>query len=743
MPEATLIRTVGHGGILPRTMSYEHWSSANKVCVIGAGTMGSGIAAHLANLGFQVTLLDLSDESVQAGFARARNARPPHFFLPDTADNVRLGSIDKNFDWIAEADWVCEAIVEKLDAKRELFERLDGHIPETAAITTNTSGLQISLLAEGRSESFQRRFLGTHFFNPPRYLKLLEVIPTEQTDPEAILAITKFLEDKVARRVVVAKDTPGFIANRFGMWSMIHAIHVTEKLGLSVEQVDAICGPFLGRPRSAAFRLNDLVGLDIMQDIALNLFKRCPDDPYRDQLQTPASMRVLLERGWIGDKAGQGYYRREGKEFVAFDLNTHAYRQRQDVSYPDLDAIAKEPLGQRVSKALDMRNEAGEFLRAHLLPVLNYANYLKEEISHSVLDFDRVMMWGFGWEMGPFAMIDALGPDKVGLTRNFYRTGEQRSFDGAWAALPEEPQYRQLTDYPVIEQHGSFTVRDLGDGAVSVGLTTKMGTINPTLVKELSGWLDSHDNFILAGESKHFSLGFDLTWFQSRIEASDWEGIDEGLYELQQLAAKLSTKYCVAAVHGYCLGAGLELALQCPILVAQSDALIGFPEARVGLFPGGGGTALLAHRAQAAGSKAIVEMALRLTQGEVSVNADHARAIGFLRATDLTVYHPERLITEAKAALKGAQPVAAPSWSLPSGPLAGMIDREQDSLKAKGILTEHDELIGDKIKHIFTRSTSIEDALGKERQSFLELCQKALTQARIRHMIESGKPLRN
>ncbi len=724
-------------------MAYEHWSSAEKVCVIGAGTMGSGIAAHLANLGFQVTLLDLSPESTQLAFEKARNSRPSHFFLPETADKIRLGSMQENLDWATEADWVCEAIVEKMDAKRALFERLDEILPSTTAVTTNTSGLQISLLAEGRSEAFRQRFLGTHFFNPPRYLKLLELIPTADTAPDAIFEMTRFLEDKVARRVVLAKDTPGFIANRFGMWSMIHAIHITEKLGLSIEQVDAICGSFLGRPRSAAFRLNDLVGLDIMQDIANNLHARCPGDPHIETLQTPKSMATLLDKGWIGEKAGQGYYRREGKELVAFDLITHAYRQRQEIVFPDLDAIAREPLGHRIAMALDMRNEAGEFLRHHLVPVLQYANYLKEEISHSVLDFDRVMMWGFGWEMGPFAMIDAIGPEKLGIAEKSYEGNSQRSFSGGWTPLPVEPQYRQLQDYAIVEQFETFNVRDLGDGILAACIKTKMGTINPTLAKELDAWVDVHDRFVLASEAKHFSLGFDLTWFNERIEAEAWQEIDDALFALQSLAIKLSLKSVVAAVHGYCLGAGMELAFQCAQVVALSDTMLGFPEAKVGLFPGGGGTAELALRTQEHGAKALVEMAVRLTQGQSSANADQARSLGYLRGTDVTVYHPERLITEARQLAKSVEPHPRPVWAVPEGPLGGMIDREQDVLRGKAVITEYDEQIGDRIKAIFTKASSFDEALGKERQLFVELCQKALTQARIRHMIETSKPLRN
>lgn len=728
----------------PDMGSFESLSSTRKVCVIGAGTMGSGIAAHLANIGFDVTLLDLTHESVESAFERSKNSKPPHFFLSETADNIRLGSIRENLDWASEADWVCEAIIEKPEAKQALFAQLDEILPRSVPITTNTSGLEIQLLAEGRSWHFRKRFMGTHFFNPPRYLKLLELIPTSETSPENVAAMSAFLEERVARRVVVAKDTPGFIANRFGMWAMYHAVHVAEKLGLSIEQVDAITGPFLGRPKSGSFRLNDIVGLDIMKDIANNLMERCPNDPHIGVLKDPASLAFLFEKGSIGEKAGQGYYRREGKEFVALDLTTLAYRQRQEPDLAVLKSTAKMPLAERLNVALGGRDEVGEYLRHYLLPTLEYANYLKEEVSHSVQDFDRVMKWGFAWEAGPFEMIDIIGPDKFKLTKPFYQSGYLLDFAGNYVQIPEEPEYRTIHDYPILEKLETFNLRDLGEGVKAISLTTKMGTINPRLVDELDLFLENHSGpTVLCSEAKHFSLGFDLNFFLQKVEAQQWEEIDESLYKLQNLALKLSHRPFVSAVHGYCLGAGLELAFQCQTVVAHADAMIGFPESKVGLFPGGGGTAELALRTSQVGIKAMTDMAVRLTLGEVSNNADHARHIGYLRSTDLTIYHPERLLTEARAVAKLITVVDRPSWVKVEGPLTGMIDREQDQLKAKGLISEFDETIGDKVKAIFAKSQSFEEALGKERQLFVELCQKALTHARIRHMVENGKPLRN
>lgn len=727
-------------------MSYENWNSASKVCVIGAGTMGSGIAAHLANIGFEVTLLDLTQESVNEAFDRAKAARPPHFFVPETASRIRLGSIEENLEWVSEADWVCEAVVEKMDVKRALFEQIEPLLRDDAMISTNTSGLQIGLLSEGRGESFRKRFLGTHFFNPPRYLKLLELIPTEETDQAAVERYVEFLENRCARRVVVAKDTPGFIANRFGMWSMFHAIHSAERLNLSVEQVDAICGPFLGRPKSGAFRLADIVGLDIMQDIANNLLARCPNDPYIDALNTPRSMATLAERGFIGGKAGAGYYKREGKELLALDLGTLVYRQPYEVNIPSLQEFRKLPLAERLVRALDARDEAGEYLRVHLLPVLSYADYLKEEISHSVRDFDDVMKWGFGWEMGPFEMIDSIGPKTLGLGSDpFYKDSSQRDFSGLYVTIPTKPEYATIRDFPILETMPCFNVRDLGDGVRAIGLTTKMGTINPTVVADLTQLLDGGalDRFVLTSEGPHFSAGFDLQFFQQAIADGDMDRIDQALIALQNLSVGLRKHRSVAAIFGYTLGAGAELALGCSRICAHAETSFGLPESKVGLLPGGGGTAMMAQRSQKGGAKSAVEACVAIATGFVSANADDARSAGLLGPEDVTVYHPDRLLFEAKSMAIQVEPQGEMDWAVPPGPIGGMVDRELEGLAAKGEFSAHDSLIAAQIKHVFTKPTSFQGALDEERIGFLTLCRTGLTLARIRHMLETGKPLRN
>lgn len=711
--------------------------------------MGGGIAAHLANLGFEVSLLDSSTQSVEEAFARLKSAKPPAFYTPDVSHRIRLGNTEDNLDWIREADWVCEAIIEKLDAKKSLYARIEPFLPEDSFISTNTSGLEISLLSADRSASFRRRFLGAHFFNPPRYLKLLELIPTDVTDPEVVASMSQFLEERVARRVIIAKDTPGFIANRFGMWSMYHAVHVAEMLRLTVEEVDLITGPFIGRPKSGSFRLNDIVGHDVMRDIAANLIQRCPHDPNISVLELPTSITHLLARGWIGEKSGHGYYRRDGKELLALDLQNYVYRQKQEVTLPTIQKLAKLPLGVRVREALDQKDEVGEYLRHYLVPTLRYADFLKQEISHSVLDFDRVMEWGFGWEMGPFAMIDAIGPDRLGLNGpKFYGDSTYRSFEGKTVSIQRKPEFAELRDTPVISQKPSFELRDLGDGVTAIALTTKMGVITVDLVEELIALFEGEapEPYVLTNGGRAFSVGFDLRFFQEAIAQQQWSKIEFALARLQRLGEMLEGTRGVAAIFGYCLGAGLEIALSIPQIVAQAEANIGLPESKVGLIPGGRGVTLMRNYNQFS-AKRLEEVTMTMARGEVATNAEQARSLGYLRATDVTVFHPDRLLFEAKKAVL-AEPFSAgtlgrPVWKSLSGPLSGMIDRSLETAAKKGEMSEYDLLIGNRLKQIVSRANNYENSLARERSEFLELCNQALTLARIKHMLDTGKPLRN
>jgi 3-hydroxyacyl-CoA dehydrogenase len=713
-------------------------AAIRQVVVLGAGTMGGGIAAHLTNLGFKVSILDVSQAAVQAGFDRTRTAKPAAFYAPSKAEEIRLGNTTDHLAWISEADWIIEAVSERPAIKAAVYEAVSPHVRPDAFLTTNTSGLEIGMLAATLPANLQSRFLGTHFFNPPRYLKLLELIPHAGTDSAVTTRLHEFLETQVARRVVRAKDTPGFIANRFGMWSMYHAIRTAEKLHLTVEQVDAITGPFLGRPKSGSFRLADIVGLDVMDDIGRNLIERCTNDSEVSVLERPASVSELIGRGWIGEKVGQGYYRREGSELLAFDLTTHAYRQRQEPVLPSLTELGKLPLVERLRAAIQQRDEVGEYLRLYLEPLLAYATKIAPEISHSVLDFDRVMQWGFGWQLGPFELADVLIPPA-----KWYSTGTYLGYSGENHRIPEPEEYRKLEEYPLVDQTETLKIRDLGDGVLAASIATRAGVVTPNLLTDLVERIPKHrGRWVLSSETPNFSVGFDLKNILAKIDAEAWTEIDEMLAGLQAFGEFLETQPIVAAVSGYCFGGGYEVAFSCPLVVADAESKIGLPETKVGLIPGGRGS-IMVRRHNQSNAKRLVDAAMTVTLGEVSASADHARTLGYLRPDDVTSYHPDKLIYTAKQAALGLQIQAAPAWAPVSGPVVGMIDQAQQNAKKQGQMTDYDELIGDRIKRVMAKSPSYESAVAIERECFLDLCQRNFTVLRIRHMLEHKTALRN
>jgi 3-hydroxyacyl-CoA dehydrogenase len=482
-----------------------------------------------------------------------------------------------------------------------------------------------------------------------------------------------------------------------------------------------------------------------MQWIARNLIDRCPSDPYIGALKTPRSMVTLLERGWIGEKVGQGYYRKEGRELVALDFQTMAYRQKQDVRLPGIESLSSKPMGQRIADALQLRDEVGDFLRAYLVPTLQYANYLKEQISHNVLDFDRVMMWGFGWEKGPFQMIDEIGADKLGIdSPKFYVDNTIREFDGSYVKIKAEQDYATIEDYEVVDSGQGYSLRDLGDGVTAVCLTTKLGVLDPDTIRALNHILEEGKlhRIVLTSESRCFSAGFDLKFVQQASLEGREDLLDLALMELQRLGTLLEQIPSVAAVFGHCLGAGFETALSCSMIAALADSHIGLPEAKVGLLPAGRGTAMMRLNNQYS-TKKLAEVACQLVSGATASNADLARQMGYLRASDVTVYHPDRLITEAKRLASDVARPSTESWKQVEGPVGGMIDRLCLDARSRGEVSDYDETISSKIKQIFVKPGSFEEAMEWERREFLDLSKRALTQARIKHMLENGKPLRN
>jgi 3-hydroxyacyl-CoA dehydrogenase len=725
--------------------------NAQRVAVMGAGTMGSGIAAHLANLGFEVTLYDLTQESAQAGLDRALRARPPHFYDQDSVKRIRLASFAEDLIGVRGADWVCEAIVENLQAKRELYEAIEPVLREDAMVTTNTSGLEIARLAEGRSASFRERFLGTHFFNPPRYLKLIELIPTDDIAPDAVASMTRFLEDRVGRRVVIAKDTPGFIANRFGMWALYQAIHTAERLNFSVETVDAVTGPFIGRPRTATFRLADLIGLDIMDDVANNLLDRCQHDPQKETLRTPSSVAELLRLGWKGSKAGQGYYKKEGDQFLSLDFRTDSYRPRVEPHLPGIGPIEKLPLSERLRQALELTGEAGEYLREHLPATLLYAAEIGPEISYSVRDFDDVMKWGWGWSSGPFELIDEIGYDVLQrYTQScplqdklpFYREGAALNL----SSMKHEPilrdkRFATAADFPTSSEGANWVLRDDGAGGFIFSFNSKMNALAPDIVAALIEHLKANPNgrITLANDGRAFSAGFDLGYFLANAEEARFEEIQKTLELLQECGRALNGCESAAAVQGFSLGGGMELAMHCRTVVAHPEAALGLPEVLVGLIPAGGGTALMRKRTQGS-AQAMCAAAVAIASGR-KISPTEAKKIGHLRPADTIAANPDAVISGAVGADRPAEKAVA--WAVAPAPLGGMIDNEIDKLRASGEIGEYGATLAAEVKKIFVKASSEQHALEMEIEAFLSLLGKHRTIMRIRHMLEKGKPLNN
>lgn len=731
-------------------MAYDSWLNIQRVAVMGAGTMGSGIAAHLANLGFDVLLFDVSREKAAEGLERAKNAKPPHFYTPGRAQQITIASIQDDLELIRHVEWVCEAVVEKADVKRALYERLEEVLPSTALISTNTSGLEIGMLAEGRSESFCSRFIGTHFFNPPRYLKLIELIPTPDSI-EVVDVVKRFLEDRVGRRVVRALDTPGFIANRYGMWCLFHAIHTADRLGFSVPVTDAITGPLLGRPKTATFRLADLIGLDIMADIAAHIRERCEHDPKREVLELPPSLQKLLERGWIGNKAGQGYYKREGNEFLHIHFRTFEYGPIEPVLLPGMEELMAMPLAERLQTALEAKGEIGEYVRLHIPATLQYAMEVGKEISLGVADFDNVMKWGFGWEQGPFELVDSIGYEKLEphmtatplkSVGKFYVDSRAWDFrSDAHEQTPKDDRTLSVDAIPITQSGDGFNVRRYADGHFVFQFRTKLNALDPSLLEGLQRHIESHPGarVTLVGDSRAFSAGFNLRLLLDAAEQERFGDVRTWLLQLQGVAKALQSVPSVAAVEGYCLGGGLELALHCSRAIFHPEALIGLPEALVGLLPAGGGTTLVRMMTQG-DAKRMARAAMSIALG-VKTPACAADSTPYVRESDALLVNPDFMIHSAVNLAPGA-PLGM-QWQPPPAPLSGIIESEIESAQAKGELTEYGAYIAEQIKHIFTKPTSEKEAREMEIEAFLRLLGNVLTQNRIKHMIETGRPLNN
>ena len=798
--------------------------SIRRAAVLGAGVMGARIAAHLASAGIPTHLLDIAPSSLTeaeqsagltrespqvrnrialAGLGAARKSRPAAFFVPEHAEWITAGNFEDHLSRVAEADWIIEAVVENLEVKRSLLARVDQLRRPGSIVSTNTSGLPVNQIAEGRSQDFRRHWLGTHFFNPPRYLHLLELIPGRETLPEVVDLLAEFADRRLGKGVILAKDTPNFIANRIGTFSLVNLMRLLEEEGLTVEEVDALTGPAVGAPKTATFRLLDLVGLDTAAHVIGNIFENAPEDERRDFYRVPPFLEKMLERNWLGDKTGAGFYKKVGKgdgqsEILALDLKTLEYRQRQRPNFPLLETIRSvDDPAERLRLLLNSEDRAGRFAWKALSEVFLYAARRIPEISDRILEIDQAMKWGFGWELGPFEMWDALEvaatvvrlekegravPENVHRMLaagaiSFYRRQNGRAeyfdFGGGAYFLSEQPTdiivlANEKQRARLIRKNPGASLVDLGDGVCCVEFHSKMNAVGPDILAMLqTGLEETAQNFeamVVANQGANFSVGANLMLVLMAIQGEEWEEIELVIRQFQNVtqALKYSQHTVVVAPFGMTLGGGCEIPLHAARICAHAELYMGLVETSVGLIPAAGGCKEMLIRAnEAAGPEGnILESTKEIFQqtafAKVSTSAEEARRFHFLRPTDSITMNRDRLVADAKAlALEMVRSGYEPARSRNDLRVAGETGLATLKLgihlaRQAEQITDHDAKVARKLAYVLsggdlsgTQRVTEQYLLDLEREAFLSLCGERKTQERIAHTLKTGKPLRN
>ena len=761
--------------------------------VLGAGTMGSQIAAHLANAGVEVLLLDVTAEAARQGLERARRLKPDPAFTPDTWSLISPGAVETDLQKLQEKDWIIEAVVERMDVKRPLLERVDTIRRPGSIVSSNTSGIPIAALAEGLSDDFRQHWLGTHFFNPPRYLHLVEVIPTVDTRPEVVTTISHFADHRLGKGVVMAKDSPNFIGNHIGLYSILRILAAVARGEFTIDEVDAITGPPLGRPRSATFRTLDLVGLDVIADLVANLRERIGDAESANVWTLPPFVRQMLERGYTGEKAGKGFYTRvtgpDGQSSIlTIDPVSLEYAPQQRVAIPSLDAVKSPGVSDRVRALFDAPDKAGRLLRSTLAPTLVYTARVTPSIAYSVDDVDRVMRWGFGWELGPFELIDAIGiPAVLEAARE---ASPELLLDGAPPILDEPIQHGRVmvrgTEVPpagpdfqilrtakersaVVRQNPGASLVDIGDGVLCVEFHSRMNVVGYEALEMLDeGVAEASRNFealVIGNDAVNFSAGANLKLLLAEAQKKNWQAIESMIDAFQQ--ATMGLRYTdipvVSAPAGLTLGGGCEIALHADRMQAAAETYIGLVEVGVGLIPAAGGTKEMVLRAvdeMPAGSSDLLPPIQRafetIAHARFSGSAEHARKLGYLRPVDAITMNRERLLADAKSC---ARRRVAEGYHPP--PRRQAITVGGDSVLAPlklfvhlawraGRISDHDALIARQLATVMAggslphpSTVTEQDLLDLERSVFMSLIGEQKTQERIEYTLKTGKPLRN
>jgi len=735
----------------------------HRVAVLGAGTMGSQIAGHFANAGVPALLLDVTADAAREGLKRARALKPDPFFTPDAWKLISTGGFDE-LARVSDSDWIIEAVVEQLEIKRALLEKVDAVRRPGSVVSSNTSGIPIAALAEGRSNDFRHHWLGTHFFNPPRYLHLLEVIPTVETAREVVDAVVSFADHHLGKGVVIAKDSPNFIGNHIALYGVVQILKQVESGAFTIEEVDAITGPALGRPKSGTFRTLDLAGIDILAHVVHNLYERLPDQAARSQFVLPPFVEKMVERKMIGEKSGQGFYKRVKStagesEILTLDPATLEYRPRKSPRLPSLEAAAAiADIRERVRTLYEGKDRVGEFLRQTLGPTLEYTAKVTPQIAHTPDDVDRVMRWGFGWELGPFELLDAIRGPEGSAPRTVP------------PAAPDLQLLKSSKDRGrIVKKNAGASLVDLGDGVLCVEFHSKMNAIGGDTIQMLhAGLKEASANFaalVVGNEGEHFSAGANIMLLLLEAQEENWDEVDLMVRAFQ--GATMALRYAdvpvIVAPASLAIGGGCEIVLHADRVQAAAESYIGLVEVGVGLIPAGGGTKEMVARAaeqMPPGSTDYLPPIQRAFEAigfaKVSASAPDAQRLGYLRPVDAVTMNRERLIADAKAralqrVAEGYQP-PAPRTAIPVGGDAVLAPLKLGIHLAwrAGRISDYDALIGRKLATIMAggslphpSTVTEQNLLDLEREAFLSLVAERKTQERIQHTLKTGKPLRN
>ncbi|MCK8479478.1 3-hydroxyacyl-CoA dehydrogenase/enoyl-CoA hydratase family protein [Psychroserpens algicola] len=795
-----------------------------KIAIIGSGIMGSGIACHFANIGVDVLLLDivpreLNDKEKAKGLTLedkvVRNrlvndaltasikSKPAPLYHPSFANRITTGNLEDDIAKVKDVDWIMEVVVERLDIKQQVFEKLEQYRTPGTLITSNTSGIPIKFMSEGRSEDFQKHFCGTHFFNPARYLKLFEIIPGPKTDASVLEFLNQYGEKFLGKTSVVAKDTPAFIGNRIGIFSIMSLFHTVKDLDLTIEEVDKLSGPVIGRPKSATFRTVDVVGLDTLVHVANGIKENCPKDERNELFVLPDFINTMMENKWLGSKTRQGFYKKsvsaEGKkEILSLDLNTLEYRSAQKAKFATLE------LTKTVDKVVDRfkilvkgKDKAGEFYRKSFSALFAYVSNRIPEITDDLYKIDDAMKAGFGWEHGPFQIWDAIGVEKgiemmkaEGLEPNAWvnemlASGSTSFYtvkDGATYAydIPKKSQEKipgqdsfiildNIRKSNEVFKNSGVVVEDLGDGILNVEFQSKMNTIGGDVLAGLNKAIDLAEKdfagLVVGNQAANFSVGANIGMIFMMAAEQEYDELNMAIKYFQDTMMRMrySAIPTVSAPHGMALGGGCELSMHADKVVAAAETYIGLVEFGVGVIPGGGGSKEMALRAQDTFRKGDVELNvlqeyfLTIGMAKVATSAYEAFDLGILqKGKDIVVVNKDRQIATAKAHAKlmadagYTQPVKRTDVKVLGKQALGMFLVGTDAMEASHYISEHDHKIANKLAYVMAGGDLSEPTLVSEqylldleREAFLSLCTERKTLERIQHMLKTGKPLRN